>query len=94
MSSNNRSRGLAHGAPADVGLNGGSADGHHGHGNVSSEPVTVVVPGSVVALIVDVTEQVRHGSETPHARAGCAKILTMRRVVTLDVQQTGTEYFI
>ena len=69
MGGYHRSRSLAHGTPADVRLYSWGTDWHHWHRYVCSQPVAIVVPGSVVALVVYVAEQVRHGGETSQARA-------------------------
>lgn len=69
MCGDNRPRRLTDGTPTDEGLNGRGTDRHHRNLYVGCEPVTVVISGSVVALFVDVTEQVWHGGEASHARA-------------------------
>ena len=88
MNGQHRPRRLAHRAFTDVRLDGARVDGHHGYGQVGGEPVAVVVPGRVLARVLQrVADQVRHGRETLHARAGTAKVLAMRHVVPLHVQK-------
>ena len=88
MSGNNRPRCLTHSTPTDKRLNSGSTDWHHGNLYICGQPITVIVSRSVVALLVYVTKKVWHGGETSHTRSRRTEILSMRSIVTLNVQQT------
>lgn len=60
-------------APADEGLDALSSDRchAHGHGLGGSEPIGVVITGSKVAHVVDITEEEGHWAELPQATACC-----------------------
>ena len=88
MCGNNRPRRLTDGTPTDEGLYRRGTDRHHRNLYVCCEPVTVVISRGVVALFIDVTEQVRHRGETPQARARGTEVLAVRGIMTLDIQQT------
>lgn len=56
--------------PWDVFLNIVLFDGHHRQWFVGAQPVRLVVSTGVVAHVVEVTEQERHGREFSNARTG------------------------
>lgn len=88
MNGDNGTRRLANNAATDVRLYGWCRYWHHGHSLTGGEPVAVVIPRRVLALAKDVAEQVRHRGELLETRARTAEVLSMRRVVALDVQVT------
>lgn len=77
MRGDNGPRCLTDGASTDKGLNSRGTDRHHRNLYVRCEPVTVVISRSVVALLVDVTEEVWHGGETSHARPRGTEVLAV-----------------
>jgi len=80
-------RHVAHGAARDVRHDVAVAHGHHGKRRVGGQPVRLVVAGGVVAHVVHVAEQEGHGAEAGQARPGPAKILVVRLLVALDVEE-------
>jgi len=80
---------FTHCTPADERLDALSSDGGHGHGHGlgCGQPVGVVVAGGKVADVVDIAEHEGHGAEPAQTAAGRAKVLSVRPLVTLHVQQ-------
>lgn len=56
-------RGFTHRAPADVLWDLETVHGHHGDGGSGGQPVGLVIPAGIVAHLVDVAVNERHGAE-------------------------------
>ena len=92
VNSQDRSVRLADGTPGDVSFEISSSNGPHVHwvSLVSRQPVRVVVPLSILALLVQAASQVWHGAEALETRTSRAEILVVRSLVTLHVQEGVT----
>lgn len=90
-------RGFTHRAPADVLGDLEAVHGHHGDGGSGGQPVGLVIPAGIVAHLVDVAVNKRHGAEA--GQTGASKTWEnhrsghSKRLQTLPVTHTNISWW-